>query len=211
MIEGNIKDLGANMDSSKLLMRQAQVIAERASFRKRDETRHKCFIAYHVADIIQVESFLDTFGEDFIPKSIGVTDEDDFIDSDNEDYVKKRIREDYLSDSTVTIVLLGECTWARKFIDWEISASLRDDPVNKRSGLLVYPLPSMNNKARLPERVRENHVNGVSVDSYAFYYVYPISKSVLRNQIEEAFQARTGKADKVNNSRRLMGSNDNCG
>jgi hypothetical protein len=37
----------------------------------------------------------------------------------------RRIRQLYLLDSTVTIVLIGKCTWARKFVDWETQASLR--------------------------------------------------------------------------------------
>ena len=46
--------------------------------------------------------------------------EQDIIDIDNTDYVMRRIRELYLKDSTVTIVLIGKCTWARRSIDWEI-------------------------------------------------------------------------------------------
>jgi hypothetical protein len=41
--------------------------------------------------------------------------EQDIIDIDNTDYVMRRIK-----DSTVTIVLIGKCTWARRSIDWEI-------------------------------------------------------------------------------------------
>ena len=50
---------------------------------------------------------------------------DDVIESTDTDYVMRRIRELYLQDSTVTIVLIGKCTWARRFVDWEIQASLR--------------------------------------------------------------------------------------
>ena len=95
--------------SSKNLMRQAQRVAEAASARKIDHTRHKCFVSYHVNDIDEVETFLDDFGTEFIPRSVGVTIEDDFVDSTDDDYIKTRIRELYLSDSTVTIVLLGTC------------------------------------------------------------------------------------------------------
>ena len=43
--------------------------------------------------------------------------EDDVIDSNNTDYVMQRIRQLYLQDSTVTLVLIGKCTWARRFGD----------------------------------------------------------------------------------------------
>src|SRR5438874_6156605 len=103
--------------SSKDLMFRVQRVAEAAAARKTDATRHKCFVSYHVDDITEVEAFLDDFGTEFIPRSVGVTVEDDFVDSTDEDYIKRRIRELYLTDSTVAIVLLGGCTWARKFVD----------------------------------------------------------------------------------------------
>lgn len=195
------------MDSSRQKMIEAQRIADQAMMRKSDSTRHKCFVSYHVADLQEVEAFLDTFGEEFIPRTIGVTDEDDFINSNDDDYIKSRIREEYLSDSTVTIVLLGEGTWGRKYVDWEISATLRDDSVNKRSGLLVMPLPSKGNSAHLPDRVKDNWVQGDSDNSYALYYTCPTSKATLRDYIEEAFNSRTTKAHLVNNSRALRQRN----
>ena len=196
--------------SNRDLMLRVQRVAEAASLRKSDSTRHKCFVSYHVDDMDEVTTFLDDYGAEFIPRSVGVTDEDDFVDSDDEDYIKRRIRETYLSDSTVTIVLLGNCTWGRKFVDWEISSSLRNDSVNKRSGLLVMPLPSMNNSARLSDRIKDNWLEGKPDESYASYLSYPTSASALRSNIEAAFQARTTKADKVDNSRSLRRANASC-
>lgn len=196
--------------SSKDLMLRAQRIAEAAYARKSDATRHKCFVSYHIDDIDEVEKFLDDFGTEFIPRSVGVTEEDDFVDSDDAEYIKRRIREKYLTDSTVTIVLLGGCTWGRKFVDWEISSSLRNDAVNKRSGLLVMPLPSMNNSATLSDRIKDNWVKDKPEDSYASYVAYPSSASSLRSKIETAFRARTEKADKVQNGRALRRANATC-
>lgn len=191
-------------------MVRLQKVAEAASQRSSDATRHKCFVSYHVADIDEVESFLNSFGSEFIPRSVGVTVEDDFVDSYDDDYIKRRIREKYLADSTVTILLLGKCTWSRKFIDWELSSSLRNDTNNKRSGLLVYPLPSMNNTATLPDRVKDNWVKGDAAAAYARYLSYPSSKSVLRSNIDSAFSDRTAKASLVNNSRALKKANSTC-
>src|ERR1035441_5985437 len=89
--------------------------AERAVAKSQDPTRHKCFLSYHRDDIDEVEAFIDSFGEVFIPRVLGVTDEDDFVDSTDTDYVMDCIREKYLTDSTVTIVLIGKCTWARRY------------------------------------------------------------------------------------------------
>lgn len=154
-------------------MEEVHRIALAASARKSDSTRHKCFISYHVADLDEVKIFVDNFGEEFIPITVGVTDEDDFIDSDNEDYIKGNIREEYLSNSIVTTVLLGAGTHGRKYVDWEISSSLRNDPVNRRNGLLVLTLPSMSGSAILPARVKDNWVEGDTASSYALYRSTP--------------------------------------
>lgn len=196
--------------TSKDLMRRAQLVAETAAARKVDATRHKCFVSYHVDDLDEVTRFLDDFGSEFIARSVGVTEEDDFVGSTDSEYIKRRIRELYLTDSTVTISLLGRCTWARKFVDWEISSSLRDDSVNKRSGLLAIPLPSMDNSSVLPARIKDNWIEGDLASSYAVYAPYPTTTIVLRARIEEAFKARTAKADKVNNSRELRQNNAAC-
>ena len=197
--------------TTKQEMLRLQKVAESAAARKVDATRHKCFVSYHVDDMSEVETFIDDFGSEFIARSVGVTVEDDFVDSDDEDYIKRRIRDEYLTDSTVTIVLLGKCTWSRKFVDWEISSSLRNDTANKRSGLLVYPLPSMNNSATLPERVKDNWVKDDVAGSYARYLSYPTSASVVRSSIESCFNARTSKGDLFDNSRALKKSNSTCG
>lgn len=191
--------------TSNLRSLQLQLSAERASAKSSDSTRHKCFISYHVADLEEVQTFVTDFGSEFIPRSVGVTEEDDFVDSIDTDYIKRRIREKYLSNSTVTILLLGEGTWGRKFVDWEISSSLRNDPVNGRNGLLVIPLPSMNNTATLPARVKDNFVSGDPAGSYASYVSYPVTKSGLRSNIEVAFQARSSKGNLVDNSRAQIG------
>lgn len=172
--------------------------------------KHKCFVSYHVADMDEVESFVDKYRSAFIARCVGVTEEADFVNSTDEEYIRRRIREDYLTDSTVTIVLLGKCTWSRKFVDWEISSSLRNDSSNKRSGLLAIPLPSMDNKPKLPDRIRDNWQDDDEVNSYALYKPYPTSIQQLKQLINSAFDSRSTKGDKVNNSRGLSKRNSFC-
>jgi hypothetical protein len=196
--------------STRQQMIRLQERAEQRSAQSADPTRHKCFVSYHVADMDEVTVFLDDYSTEFIPRSVGVTAEDDFVNSTDDEYIKRRIREIYLTDSTVTIVLLGTCTWSRKFVDWEISSSLRNDGVNRRSGLLAVPLPSRNNTATLPGRVGDNWFQGDPSASYASYESYPSSRQQLRTAIETAFAARTTKSDKVNNARPLRQANGAC-
>ena len=66
---------------------------------------HKCFISFKKEDEAYkkaIQSWVDINKVDMIDKSLNTP-----IDSDNEDYIMRKIREDYLSDSTVTIFLIG--------------------------------------------------------------------------------------------------------
>ncbi len=176
---------------------------------KNDPERHRCFVSYHLADIDIATQFVADFGDVFIPTVLGVTDEDDFVDSTDENYIKQRIRDEHLRTTTVTIVIAGKCTWSRKFVDWEIASSLRDDPKNKRSGLLILTLPGKTS-ARLSQRIQDNWVKGDSEKSYAEFENYPSSDAALTRGIEAAFQARSTKSKYVDNSLLLMRSNVSC-
>lgn len=136
----------------------------------------------------------------FIPRVIGVSDEDDFIDSEDTDYVMRRVRDKYLGDSTVTIVMVGQCTWARRYVDWEVYSSLRNAPGRPRNGLMAVTLPSVASdpNRRLPVRVDDN-VDGTA--GYARWFKYPTSASQLRGNIETVFGYRTSRAHLVDNTR----------
>jgi hypothetical protein len=172
--------------------------------------RHKCFISYHGADIDLVTEFVDQFNDIFIPRVVGVSDSDYFkdpVNSHDEEYIKARIGAKYLSDSTVTILYVGRCAWARKYVDWELSSTLRNAPVNKRNGLLALTPPDRSTNT-LPARFADNWAEDNSL--YARYYYYPTSGSSLRTWIEDAFQARTRRASLVDNSRALRRRNSPC-
>ncbi|MFD8098388.1 TIR domain-containing protein [Nocardia fluminea] len=181
--------------------RQLLAVAARAEARKSDPARHKCFISYHAEDTEEVRAFLDTFGSEFIARTIGVTDEDDSQDTY---YLMSRIRQEYLGDSTVTIVLVGECTSARRYVDWEVYSSVRDSKHSTVNGILAIQLPSaVGTGAKLPDRVSDNVTrdeNGIDV-GYARYHVYPTSASSLRSLIDDAFQARTTRKHMIHNRR----------
>ena len=190
-----------------------QRVADLAAARSSDATRHKCFISYHQKDEDEVRAFIEEFSEVFIAKVLGVSDEDDFIDSTNTDYVLRRIREKYLTDSTVTLVMVGRCTWARKYVDWEIAATLRNDPNNKRSGLLGITLPSVASLSgrRPPQRLDINLPRGGG-EAYARWIKYPSTKGGLRSSIEDAFQARndSDRYRLIKNSAALFKNNRKC-
>lgn len=184
--------------------------AERAVARSQDPSRHKCFLSYHRDDVEEVEAFIESFGEVFIPRVLGVTDEDDFIDSADTDYIMDCIREKYLTDSTVTIVLIGKCAWARRYIDWEVYSTLRNDKSNRRSGLMAVTLPSVANDAtrKLPARVNDNVID--ETNGYARWWKYPTSAEGLRSKIEIAFNARSTLDHLIDNTRARKLTNSVC-
>ena len=192
---------------ARIDLREAQ-LAKSLSL-SQQAVRHKCFVSYHHDDQGEVDAFIESFEEVFIPRVVGVSDEDDFIDSTDTDYVMDQIREKYLTDSTVTIALIGKCTWARRYVDWEVFSTLRNDKNNKRSGLLAITLPSMANDSgrQLPSRVDAN-VNGSA--GYARWWKYPSTLAGLRDNIEEAFQARTAKAHLIDNTEKRKIYNSSC-
>lgn len=175
-------------------------------------TRRRCFISYHHDDEYEVQRFIQDFDHEqdvLIARGIGASMAGDIINSSNEDYIKARIRENYLRDTTVTIVLVGKCTWARKFVDWEVAASLRNTSTASRSGLLAITLPSAADyfDKKLPARVSDN-VDGE--DGYARWWKYPTSASSLASLIETAYDARNARYDLVDNTRALRSYNSAC-
>ncbi len=79
------------------------------------------------------------------------------IDSDAAEYVIRRIREDFITGSSCTVVLCGAETPSRKFVDWEIKATLE-----KEHGLLAVKLPS-NPDFIVPPRLLDNVACGYAV------------------------------------------------
>lgn len=66
---------------------------------------HKCYISFKTEDCWykkEIQKWSDNEKVDMIDKSLNTP-----INSDDEDYIMRKIREDYLSDSTVTHFLFA--------------------------------------------------------------------------------------------------------
>ena len=105
---------------------------------------HKCFISFKTQDHDFKKYIHDELDVDMIDKSLHEP-----IDSDDEDYIMRKIRENYLSDSTVTIFLIGTNSAENSFfenqsyIKRELQASLYHGINNTKSGILGIVLPEM--------------------------------------------------------------------
>lgn len=173
--------------------------------------RRKVFISHFKGDKTEVEAFIKKYGNEekvFIPYVLGANNNDDFINSSNSDYVMNQIRKKYLQDTTITIVLIGNCTHSRRYVDWEIKSSLRQGEYMP-NGLIGILLPSMGTAGHLPPRFKENW-NNENKDSYARYYSYPTSPEALGRWIEDAYQARTSRKQFIKNSQEMMKYNAKC-
>ena len=167
---------------------------------------HKCFLSYHHDDQYLVDRFISTFDDQrqvFITR--GIRSPEDIINSKDTDYVMSQIRRRFLADSTVTIVLIGKCTWARRFVDWEIQSSLRQPATGLPNGLLGVLLDKNSNSGTPPNRLKLNIDSG-----YAQWYRYPTSSQLLSRWIDEAFNARTALATKIRNPRERFLYNRTC-
>lgn len=197
---------------NRLAQARLTEISRQLEYKAESLVRHKCFLSYHAVDAEEVLAFVESFGDYFIPRAIGVSEDDPVIESEDSDYIMDRIRSKYLSNSTVTIVMVGKCTWARKFVDWEIYSSLRKDKVNRLNGLMAIQLPSGKKAGgNLPARVNDNVIRQDGKDiGYARYYAYPNSGSTLQSWIQDAFDGRRTRDRLIRNSRERKKINSYC-
>lgn len=191
------------------ITRQYQSVAEGDRRTASSPIRHKVFVSYHAADAVEVLEFIERNTDVFIPRAIGMEEDgSDIIDSTNVAYIRQTIKSKFLRDSTVTLVAIGECTWARKFVDWEIYTSLRSDPTP--NGLLAVQLPSVaRSSPSIPERLSAN-LAPKNETGYANYYVPPASQSSLRRWIQEAFDGRTSRSSLLEVGGKLRERNSPC-
>lgn len=120
--------------------------------------KHKIFVSFHHGgDQAYYEAFSKAFHDSY--NVIYDNSLERKIDSEDVEYVTRRIRENYINGSSCTIVLVGKETSGRKYVDWEIKATL-----DAQHGLIGVHLPtaarSAQNKIIVPERLHDNIQSG---------------------------------------------------
>lgn len=143
-------------------------------------SRHKVFISYYHDDdqlykdeIIKWNKIYNLF-DDY---SVNDGDIDDTYLTDEE--IRVKIRDEYIKDATVLILLCGCNTKYRKFIDWELHAAMYDTEKNPKMGILVVNLPSCRNNIRAVED-REKEIVASNITKWTSFtkrseyeYAYP--------------------------------------
>ncbi|HEX6374067.1 MAG TPA: TIR domain-containing protein [Longimicrobium sp.] len=158
--------------------------------------RHKVFISYHDGrtqpeggDWEWRVKFEKLFTRAEVIQS-GAVQDGDIDPNEDVEVVRQKIRDKYLFDSSVTVVLVGERTWQRKHVDWEISASIRHTTHSPRSGLLGILLPSHPSyrdpggydRRTIPPRLYDNIEAG-----FAKMYGWTEDPQTLQQLVHEAY------------------------
>jgi hypothetical protein len=164
--------------------------------------KHKVFISYyHKDDNIYREKFEDLFGDLFINKSVNLGDINENLSTD---YIKRIIREDYISDSSVVLVLIGPNTYCRKHVDWEIYAGLYEN-----AGLAGLILPNYKgynsnkyNSNDIPSRLNDNLES-----KYASIHKWTTERNSMQKIIDDVFE---NKDNNLKNNSRKQFVNNRC-
>lgn len=170
--------------------------------------KHRVFISYHHQnDQYYKNKFVSVFDDYYDVFIDGSVDDGDISDNIATETIRQKIRDNYLRDTTVTIVLIGTETWKRKHVDWEISSSIRETKLNSRSGLLGIILPTHPSFGKegyqpniIPPRLYDNLKN-----KYAAIYDWVENAYSIQNWINKAFDNRN--LILPDNSRELFGKN----
>lgn len=151
------------------------------------------FVSYHHANDQfyrgLFEQLFSNYYRIFVSRSVQIGDLDPTLTTET---LRQKIRDEYLRDTTVTVVLIGSETWKRKHVDWEISSSIRRTLLSSRSGLLGIHLPYHPNCGKpaydpgiVPPRLADNQRCG-----FARIYSWNTDPSVVAQWIQEAFDRR---------------------
>lgn len=158
------------------------------------QPRHKVFVSYHHSDGDQpyrnhFENLFANIHDVMVSKSVQIGDIEPNLATET---IRQKIRDEYLRDSTVTIILIGPETWKRKHVDWEIGSSIRNTQYNPRSGLfgIILPTYSRNdqtkyNRYTIPPRLHDNIECG-----FAKIYNWSNDPASVQKWIHEAFERR---------------------
>lgn len=163
--------------------------------------KRKIFVSYHHGgDRAYYDAFISAFSDTY--DVIHDNSVERAIGSENTEYVIRAIRENYISGSSCTIVLCGAQTPWRKFVDWEIKATL-----DKQHGLIGVNLPSnplnANQQHVVPDRLYDNIQSGYAV------WIDWVTLTQSQQNVQQCIEiANSQPKILINNSRPLRQRNE---
>jgi len=158
--------------------------------------RHKVFISYHHDED---QEYADRLRK-YYGSSKAIIDKSMRRDLGHlqPETIMNKIRREHLLDSTVTVVLIGKHTWGRKWVDWEIGASIRPYKERTINGLVGLWLPDHSTKEF---RMTDNLESGYAVD-----LSWEDIQDDFIDKVHQAYNRRR-RADLIDNTRSTRGRN----
>ncbi|VVH62188.1 hypothetical protein BSPWISOX_2634 [uncultured Gammaproteobacteria bacterium] len=163
--------------------------------------RHNVFVSYHHKNDetykVEFERLFSGIYDILQTKAVCDGDIDPHLQPET---IRQKIRDEFIRDASVTVVLIGSETWKRKHVDWEISSSIRDTQLNSRTGLLGIFLPTYPKGAAIPPRLQDN------IDcEFANIYNWSNDPDKVQEWIHKAYLKR--KQINPNNARKMFMQN----
>lgn len=163
-----------------------------------------CFVSYHHE---RDQKYISKLRKVITSMQVADYSLKDDIGHLTDDTIYKKVRRKMMNCS-VTVVLIGERTGHRKWIDWEIWASLRSythpyDPLKsfKPNGLLAIYLPTDSHS--VPDRLQDNINSGFAVSMK-----WKNLERDFESKVNYAYWNRSNVDYKRDNSRERMESDD---
>jgi hypothetical protein len=108
--------------------------------------KHKVFISFKYTEDHYYKDKLVELSEKygtFFDYSVG---EGEISGTLSDEQIRRKIRDEFIKDATVTILLIGKNMNQSKFIDWEVHASMYDSEKNPKMGIVCINLPEIDDK-----------------------------------------------------------------
>ncbi|WP_064967028.1 TIR domain-containing protein [Tenacibaculum ovolyticum] len=170
-------------------------------------TKRKIFISYYHQEESYKQQFENLFDDIIVNKSVK---EKDIDKSNHSRYTDQLIRDEYINQATILVVLIGQKTRCRKHVDWEISAALSHDVGDVYAGLVGirlkehsdYGLGEKYNCNNIPKRLANNLETG-----YASIHDWTDDINEMKAILDTAFKRRKSHEEKRVNSLPQMQEN----
>ena len=146
--------------------------------------RPRIFVSYqHSSDQYYYNLFSQTFHDAY--ETIYDNSLRNEIDSDDNDYIIQRIRDEFITGTSCTIVLVGPTSYQRKYLDWEIKATL-----DKEHGLIGVQLPNVvpapNGMVLIPPRLNANINSGYALWQGISWHQLIANPALLKQYVTNA-------------------------
>lgn len=163
-----------------------------------EKTRQKVYISYSHKEGTKYKEYLEETFKDLIQNKT-VSDEDLFPQR-GADFIDKLIKEEYIDEQTLVIVLISKSTRANRYVDWEIYTALE-----KKAYVVGVLLPGVkvDNKtitlAKIPVRLADNVKSG-----YSKLYTWNDTINNFETFLDVSNQNHINLIDNIKNTRQRI-------